>query len=101
MIDARTGSARQAAAAMSREELLGRVLAGVLAVEPERLILSDRIVPITRGIVRFRNDDGYNASFARQWRQFAREQIDHANGTNLTRERFLRETGWRLDDLRA
>ncbi len=65
------------------------------------LRLGDRSIPITNGILRFRTGDGYNASFARQWHKFAREQIDAVNGTSLTRDRFLRETEWRLEDLRG
>jgi SAM-dependent methyltransferase len=58
-----------------------------------------RAVPVRGGIARFRADDGYNAAFAQQWKAFAREQIDAANGTGLTRERVLRETRWDLDSM--
>ena len=84
-----------------REAVLQRILpdGASVALKEGRLRLGERTVPVVGGIVRFRADDGYNASFARQWHAFAREQIDAANGTSLTRDRFLRETGWRLDDL--
>jgi SAM-dependent methyltransferase len=56
-------------------------------------------VPFTRGVVRFRADDGYNASFALQWKRFRLEQYDHLNGTRLTAERYMRETGWPVQGL--
>ncbi len=70
-------------------------------VDADTLFLDDKRIPIHGGVIRFREDDGYAASFARQWKAFAREQLDHANGTSLTRCRFLRETGWTLEELRG
>ncbi len=45
-------------------------------------------------ILRFRRDEGYNSSFALQWKAFRQTQYDDANGTTLTRDRYRRETGW-------
>jgi SAM-dependent methyltransferase len=81
--------------------ILGRVLpaGAALSVESDHLRLGEGTVPLRDGVLRCREDDGYNASFARQWKAFPRDQLDGANGTRLTRERFLRETGWSLADL--
>jgi SAM-dependent methyltransferase len=89
------------AARHRREAVLRRILPGsaTVALEEGALCLDGRSVPVSDGVIRFRSDDGYNASFARQWHAFAREQIDAANGTSLTRDRLLRETGWQLDEL--
>jgi SAM-dependent methyltransferase len=82
------------------------LLCQTLPANPKPLItanalhLSEKVIPIRGGILRFRRDDGYNASFARQWKTFPRNQLDGANGTKLTRDRFLRETGWQLGELR-
>src|SRR6202012_5340897 len=50
------------------------------------------------GVIRFREDDGYNSSFALQWNRFRTNQIDAVNGTELSMRRFS-ETGWNIDDL--
>jgi SAM-dependent methyltransferase len=70
-----------------------------LTLQDDQLRIGERTVSRRGGVLRFREDDGYNASFARQWKAFPRNQLDGANGTRLTRERFLRETGWRPGDL--
>lgn len=54
-----------------------------------------------RGVVRFRSDEGYNASFALQWKRFRLTQYDHVNGTRLTAQRFERTTGWPLRGLQG
>lgn len=59
-----------------------------------RLFVSDASWPIEGGIVRFRHDDGYNTSFAKQWKLFQLTQYDDHNKTSLTRARYLKETGW-------
>lgn len=81
--------------------ILRRILPGnpSSTLHDDRLQIGERAVPRRGGVLRFREDDGYNASFARQWKAFPRDQLDGANGTRLTRERFLRETDWRLGDL--
>jgi SAM-dependent methyltransferase len=63
-------------------------------MDPATLRIDDREVPFQNGVARFRNDDGYNDSFARQWKEFRLTQYDDANGTSLTRDRYFRETGW-------
>ena len=85
---------------ISSLEPLARALPGA-KLERNALRWRGRDVPVRDGIVRFRDDDGYNASFARQWKTFSREQIDALNGTQLSRERVQRETGWRLDEMTA
>lgn len=52
------------------------------------------------GIFRFREDGGYNESFALQWNRFKTNQIDAVNGTRLSLKRFA-ETGWDLCDLKG
>ena len=61
--------------------------------------IDGRTVPVIGGAIRFRESDGYNEPFALQWTKYSRTQLDHLNGTTLTRDRFLRETGWPLDAL--
>jgi len=62
--------------------------------ENGRLSTSDMSWPIECGIVRFRRDDGYNTSFAKQWKAFQLTQYDDHNNTSITRARYLKETGW-------
>jgi SAM-dependent methyltransferase len=62
--------------------------------------LSGRAVPYCRGVFRFREDSGYNNSFALQWNRFKTNQIDAVNGTQLSLRRFA-ETGWVPADLRG
>jgi len=50
--------------------------------------------PIVAGIPRFVPIDNYAASFGYQWNRFKLEQIDSANGTKLSAQRFYSETGW-------
>lgn len=59
----------------------------------------DRLVTCDAGIFRFRENSGYNESFAIQWNRFKTNQIDAINGTHLSMQRVA-ETGWRLADLR-
>ena len=82
-------------------ERLRRVLAWSTRFElaGDSLVLDGRRVPIRNDVIRFRQDDGYNDSFALQWKKYRETQLDHRSRASLTRERFLRETGWRLDEL--
>ena len=57
--------------------------------------------PIENGIPRFVPRDNYAASFGYQWNRFKLEQIDSANGTNLSATRFYAETGWTKDWLKG
>jgi SAM-dependent methyltransferase len=61
-------------------------------------MMEDHFVPIRGDVLRFREDDGYNSSFALQWHRFKTNQIDAVNGTQLSMQRFA-ETGWKLRDL--
>ena len=82
--------------------LLERILppGSIRQLTAERLCLNGKSVPIRDGVIRFREDDGYNASFAHQWKRFATPQLDHVNQTSLTRSRFMRETGWTFEELK-
>ena len=59
-----------------------------------------REIPIVGNVVRFRQDDGYNDTFALQWNRFKSNQIDQINGTRLSLRRFS-ESGWDLEALRG
>lgn len=78
-------------------DLLTQVLPGPIA-SGDGLVFNGRAVPVRGGIVRFREDDGYNGSFALQWSRFKTNQIDAVNGTRLSLRRFA-ETGWATEDL--
>ena len=65
----------------------------------ETLRIDGYVVPFGDNVVRFREDDGYNDSFALQWKAFRLTQYDDRNDTTLTRDRYLRETGWPADGL--
>lgn len=88
---------------MSAEAFNLSLLTQVLGVAPQPvdggLRVGIRLVPWKDGILRFRDDCGYNASFALQWNRFKTNQIDDVNGTRLSMKRFA-ETGWRIEDLR-
>jgi SAM-dependent methyltransferase len=51
------------------------------------------VAPRAHGVYRF-SPDAYATSFGLQWQEFARTQLDSANGTNITEERFASITGW-------
>lgn len=57
--------------------------------------------PIEDAIPRFVPRDNYAASFGYQWNRFKLEQIDSANGTQLSANRFYSETGWTKDWLKG
>jgi ubiquinone/menaquinone biosynthesis C-methylase UbiE/uncharacterized protein YbaR (Trm112 family) len=50
--------------------------------------------PIEKAIPRFVPRDNYASSFGYQWNRFKLEQIDSANGTDLSAQRFYGETRW-------
>jgi 2-polyprenyl-3-methyl-5-hydroxy-6-metoxy-1,4-benzoquinol methylase/uncharacterized protein YbaR (Trm112 family) len=50
--------------------------------------------PIVNGIPRFVPLVNYAASFGYQWNTFSKVQLDSANGSEYSRERFLNETHW-------
>ncbi len=82
-------------------EQLRRVLAWRDRFEagPEGIRLDGRAVPARGEVLRFRQDDGYNDTFALQWKKYRQTQLDQMGKSALTRERFLHETGWRLEEL--
>lgn len=57
--------------------------------------------PIEDGIPRFVARDNYAASFGYQWNRFKLEQLDSANGTSLSSDRWYAETGWTRDWLQG
>ena len=57
-----------------------------------------KVVPLRDGVIRFRDDSGYNRSFAMQWGHFRTNQLDEVNGTSLSAKRFF-ETGWSAAEL--
>lgn len=61
---------------------------------PDSFSFNGTITQCADGIVRFRNDDGYNKTFALQWSTFQLNQYDSVNGTTRYRDRYVRETGW-------
>jgi SAM-dependent methyltransferase len=50
-------------------------------------------------IPRFVKADNYASSFGFEWNRHARTQIDKFNGTNISQDRFYRETNWNPEDL--
>jgi SAM-dependent methyltransferase len=57
--------------------------------------------PIEGGIPRFVPRANYADSFGYQWNKFKREQIDSANGTELSARRFYSETDWTKEWLKG
>jgi hypothetical protein len=62
-------------------ERLSAILPGPVSVAGGNLTYAGGTVPVTEGVVRFRQDSGYNATFALQWNRFRTEQLDDVNGT--------------------
>lgn len=84
----------------SRLALLGEVLAyhHPPEIQAGGVLVDRRRIPVVGGVVRYRQDDGYNQSFALQWNRFKTTQIDAISGSRDTLRRF-QETTWRLDEL--
>jgi len=61
----------------------------------------DRRYPIVNGIPRFVPPENYASNFGLQWNAFRRTQLDSHSGTHISRDRFLKQTGWREHDLRG
>jgi len=55
--------------------------------------------PVVHGIPRFVPADNYAANFGFQWNRFSRTQLDSHTGRPISRDRFLRETGWTAERL--
>jgi SAM-dependent methyltransferase len=53
------------------------------------------------GIPRFVPADNYASSFGLQWSVFRRTQLDSFSGHPISRQRFLRYTGWTEEDMRG
>lgn len=79
--------------------VLRRVLPSTSSVGNGGVVFDGKSVGCNGGIARFREDSGYNASFALQWTKFQLNQYDSVNGTTLYRDRYARETSWSLNDL--
>lgn len=80
--------------------LLADVIAGPAEAAYNGVLIAGRTVPVRGGVIRLREDSGYNESFALQWNRFKTNQLDAVNGTALSKKRFA-ETGWCIDDLRG
>jgi SAM-dependent methyltransferase len=52
------------------------------------------VYPVVDGIPRFVPAENYAANFGFQWNRFRRTQLDSHTGRPISRDRFLRETGW-------
>jgi SAM-dependent methyltransferase len=79
-------------------KLLAEVLPAPIEFADGTLGWRGRAVPCRGGVLRFREDSGYNSSFALQWNRFRTNQIDAVNGTQLSLRRFA-EAGWEPGDL--
>lgn len=57
--------------------------------------------PVVRGVPRFVPTEGYASSFGLQWKRFSKTQLDSYTETNVSRDRWLRQTAWRPEWLRG
>ncbi len=57
--------------------------------------------PVKGGIPRFVPPENYADSFGYQWNKYAKLQLDSANGSSNSRERFYSITEWQPSDLRG
>ena len=55
--------------------------------------------PIVAGIPRFVPLDNYADNFGFQWNRFRKTQLDSHSGQSISRDRFLKSTGWTPDSL--
>lgn len=55
--------------------------------------------PVVRSVPRFVPGDNYARNFGYQWNRFRQTQLDSKVGQPISRQRFLRESGWQPDDL--
>lgn len=56
---------------------------------------------INNYIPRFVPRENYSASFGFQWNQFRMTQLDSHSGLPISRDRFLKSTGWTPEELRG
>ena len=75
-------------------EVVGATVSG------DGVVVEGRRVPIREGVIRFRDDSGYNQSFELQWSRFRSNQFDAVNNTQLTMKHFA-ETGWTANELKG
>jgi uncharacterized protein YbaR (Trm112 family) len=55
--------------------------------------------PIVAGIPRFVPLDNYAENFGFQWNRFRKTQLDSHSGQTISRDRFLKSTGWTPESL--
>jgi SAM-dependent methyltransferase len=55
--------------------------------------------PIVAGIPRFVSLDNYAENFGFQWNRFRKTQLDSHSGQTISRDRFLKSTGWTPESL--
>ena len=53
------------------------------------------------GVPRFVPPENYATNFGLQWNLFRRTQLDSYSGHPISRERFMRQTGWSADAMRG
>lgn len=56
--------------------------------------------PIVRSVPRFVESDPYAGNFGLQWNVFSRTQLDSANGTTISRDKFVSITGLTPEQLK-
>jgi len=78
--------------------VLTEVLPFSFSLDDGVLRIGKKEVPVRDGVIRFRDDSGYNRSFAMQWGHFRTNQLDEVNGTSLSEKRFS-ETRWTCTEL--
>ena len=86
----------------------GQPLTLVDAVRDEHGIQSGRLAtpegrsyPIEGYVPRFAAEESYARSFGKEWNLFSRVQLDSANGTTISRTRFVALTGMEPEALRG
>jgi SAM-dependent methyltransferase len=52
------------------------------------------VYPVVNSIPRFVPKENYASNFGFQWNRFSATQLDSSTGVPISRDRFLRETGW-------
>lgn len=57
--------------------------------------------PIRGDIPRFVPEENYASNFGLQWNRFRRTQLDSFSGHPISRERFMRYTGWEAGSLKG
>jgi SAM-dependent methyltransferase len=55
--------------------------------------------PVINGIPRFVQPQNYAGNFGLQWNSFRRTQLDSHSGTQITHDRFYRQSGWSPEEL--